>query len=71
MFDVDINEENSSFRIKQNDSTTVAEGRFAIDRPDRLVLIRIIQTTIPTDDNQQLHNLISAVHDYFCETYSA
>jgi ribosomal protein S18 acetylase RimI-like enzyme len=71
MFDVDINEENSSFRIKQNDSTTVAEGRFAIDRPDRLVLIRIIQTTIPIGDDQQVYNLISAVHDYFCKTYSA
>ncbi len=71
MFDVDINEENSSIRIKQNNSTIVAEGRFAIDSLDHMVLVRIIDTIIATDDVEQLHNLISIVHDCFGKTYNA
>jgi GNAT superfamily N-acetyltransferase len=71
MFDIDINQENSSIRIKQKNSTIVAEGRFAIDRPDHTALVRIIDTTIASDDDQKLHNLISVIHKWFYETYSA
>lgn len=70
MFDVDINEENSSIQIKQNNSTIVAEGRFAVDIPDHMVLVRIIDTIIAIDDIEQLHNLISVVHDSFGKTYN-
>ncbi|CAF0903720.1 unnamed protein product [Didymodactylos carnosus] len=71
MFDIDINEENSSIRIKQTDSTIAAEGRFAVDRADRMVLIGIIQTTIVPGDDEQLQNLISTLHDHFGKTYNA
>lgn len=71
MLDVEINEENSSIRLKQNYSTIVAEGRFAIDSPDHMVLVRIIDTIIETDDVEQIGNLISTVHDYFGKTYNA
>ena len=69
MFNVDVNDENGSIQIKENDSTTVAEGRFVVDRADPMVLVRIIQTTISADDHQQLHNLISGIHDHFGKIY--
>jgi ribosomal protein S18 acetylase RimI-like enzyme len=69
MFNIEVNHENASIQIKKNDSEMVAEGRFAVDRADPMVLVRIIQTTISTDDHQQLHNLISAVHDHFGKMY--
>jgi GNAT superfamily N-acetyltransferase len=71
MFDIDINQTNSSIQIKQNNSAIVAEGKFAVDRPDRMVLVRITDTTISPDDDQKLHNLISVIHEQFGQTYSA
>jgi hypothetical protein len=71
MFDIDINQANSFIQIKQNNSAIVAEGKFAVDRPDRMVLVRIIDTTISPDDDPKLHNLISVIHEQFGQTYSA
>ena len=71
MFDVNINNDNSTICIKQNGSTIVAEGRFAVDRPDCMVLIQIIHTTISIDDDQQLHDLIRDLDDVFGQTYRA
>jgi hypothetical protein len=62
MFDIDINQANSSIQIKQNNSTI---------GPDRMVLVRITDTTISPDDDQKLHNLISVIHKEFGQTYSA
>ncbi|CAF0722567.1 unnamed protein product [Rotaria sp. Silwood1] len=67
MFFVDLNEQLSLIQVKTNDgtnSTIVAEGNFAFDKPDRTVLIIFKYVTITSDNHQQLDQFLSIVISY-------
>lgn len=74
MFVIDINQQISTIQVKTNDennSSIVAEGNLAFDRPDSTLLIIFNNVKISPDNNQQLDQFLSTVFSYVGELYKS
>jgi ribosomal protein S18 acetylase RimI-like enzyme len=74
MFIVDLNEQTNIIQVKTNDennSTIIAQGYFAVDEPDRTVLILFKYIKIAPDNYQEFDQFLSIVISYVGKFYQS
>jgi ribosomal protein S18 acetylase RimI-like enzyme len=74
MFIVDLNEQTNIIQVKisnENNSTIIAQGNFAVDKPDRVALILFNHIKIAPNNYQELDQFLSIVHSHVGKLYKS
>lgn len=70
-FLVELNEQTKQIQVKSNDAKTIAKGSFAVDEPDRTVLILFQHVQIQPNNTDELSQFLTAVTSHLGTLYKS